>query len=107
MNSPTARSLAHLRELGYQAEVVEKTIPYTFIKKDLFGADILALKAGEPVLVIQATTGAHHAARREKLEAAGFIPLWTGAGAVLEIWSWAQQGPRGKRKVWTVRREIL
>jgi hypothetical protein len=105
--SPTARSLQHLRGLGYQAEVVEKTIPHTFIKKDCFGVDILALKPGEPVLVVQATTGSHHAARRTKLEAEGFIPLWKGAGATLEIWSWAQQGQRGERKTWTLRRDTL
>jgi hypothetical protein len=35
--SPTAPSLAHLRDLGYRAKIVEKTIPHTFIKKDLWG----------------------------------------------------------------------
>jgi hypothetical protein len=38
----------------------------------LFGADILALKPGAPVLVVQATSGSTHAARRTKLEAEGF-----------------------------------
>lgn len=103
--SPTARSLEHLRALGYKAQVVEKTVPHTFIKKDLFGGDILALKSGQPVLVIQCTTGANHAARRTKLASLGFIALWTSVGAVLEIWSWAKQGPRGKRKLWVLRRE--
>ena len=105
--SPTQRSLAHLKELGYAAKVVERWNHFAKIRQDLFGGDILALKSGEPVLVIQATTGSNHAARREKLEAAGFIPLWKGAGASLEIWSWAMQGPRGKRKAWTLRREAL
>jgi hypothetical protein len=54
--SPTARSLAHLKALGYQAKVVEKWNPFAKIRQDLFGADILALKPGEPVLVVQATT---------------------------------------------------
>ncbi len=93
--SPTARSLEHLRTLGYRAEVVEKTIPHTFIKKDLWGADILAVKSGAPILAVQATSASNHAARRVKLEAGGFIPLWKGAGAVLEIWSWDKRGPRG------------
>jgi hypothetical protein len=105
--SPTARSLQHLRELGYQAAVVEKTIPRTSIKQDCFGADLIALKPGAPVLAIQTTTGSNHAARKKKLEAEGFIDLWTSAGAVLEIWSWEQQGPRGQRKTWTLRREAL
>lgn len=105
--SPTQRSLAHLKELGYQAKVVERWNSFAKIRQDLFGGDILALKPGEPVLIIQATTGSNHSARRTKLEAGGFIPLWKGAGAALEIWSWAKQGPRGQRKVWTVRRETL
>jgi hypothetical protein len=105
--SPTARSLAYLRELGYAAEVVEKTIPHTFIKKDLFGGDLIGLKAGEPVLVVQCTSGSHHAARRTKLEAEGFVALWKGSGAMLEIWSWSKQGPRGKRKTWQLKREAL
>lgn len=105
--SPTQRSLAHLKQLGYQAKVVEKWNPFAKIRQDLFGADLLALKVGEPVLVVQATTGSNHAARRTKLEAAGFIQLWKGAGAVLEVWSWAKLGPRGSRKTWTLRREGL
>lgn len=105
MMSPTQRSLAHLKHLGYAAKVVEKWNPFAKIRQDLFGADVLALKAGEPVLAIQATTGANHAARRTKLEAEGFVALWKGAGAALEIWSWTHARPRGKRKVWTLRRE--
>jgi hypothetical protein len=103
--SPTARSLARLRELGYRAQKVEQTIPKTFIKRDCFGADILALKAGQPILTIQTTSGSNHAARRAKLETEGFTALWKSAGAALEIWSWTHAGPRGKRKVWTLRRE--
>jgi hypothetical protein len=105
--SPTARSLAYLKELGYQAKVLERWNAWAKIRQDVFGVDLIGLKSGEPVLVIQCTTGSNHAARREKLGAAGFIELWKGAGAVLEIWSWSQQGPRGQRKTWTLRRELL
>jgi hypothetical protein len=107
MSSPTARSLELLRELGYTAKVVEHWNQYAKIRQDLFGVDILALKAGEPVLVVQATTGSNHAARRGKLQDAGFDTLWASTGAQLEVWSWAKQGPRGNPKVWTVRREAL
>lgn len=61
--SPTQRSLAHLKALGYHAKVVEKWNPFAKIRQDLFGADVLALKPGEPVLVVQATPGSNHAAR--------------------------------------------
>ena len=107
MSSPTARSLELLRELGYTAKVVEHWNPYAKIRQDPFGVDILALKPGEPVLLVQATTGSNHAARRMKIQEAGFSDLWTSAGAIIEVWSWAKQGARGNRKVWTVRREAL
>jgi hypothetical protein len=105
--SPTARSLQYVRALGYRAEVVEKVIPHSYIKQDCFGVDILALKAGEPILAIQTTSGDHVAARIEKLRAAGFIELWQSVGAVIEVWGWAKQGPRGERKTWTLQRESL
>ena len=105
--SPTARSLAHLKALGYRARVVEKWNPFAKVRQDLFGGDLLALKPGEPVLIVQATTGANHAARREKLQTEGFIDLWKTAGARLEIWSWAKHGARGQRKTWQLRREAL
>lgn len=69
--------------------------------------DMLALNPGVPILAVPATTGSNHAARREKLAAEGFVDLWKGAGAALEIWSWAKQGPRGERKAWTLRQESL
>jgi hypothetical protein len=84
--SPTARSLQHLRALGYQAEVVEKTIA---------------------ILAIQCTSGSNVAARIQKLNENGFTQLWKSVGASLEVWGWAKQGPRGKRKIWTLRRETL
>lgn len=105
--SPTARSLAHLRELGYRPAVVEKTIPRTFVKQDCFGVDILALKPGEPILAVQCTSGSHVAARIQKLHEAGFVELWRSVGAVIEVWGWSKHGPRGQRKTWQLRREIL
>ena len=50
--SPTARTLHHLRQLGYRADKVEQTIPHCFITRDLFGiGDVLAMKAGEPLFL--------------------------------------------------------
>lgn len=104
--SPTARSLAHLRELGYRVQVVEKWNPFARIRQDLFGADILALKPGEPILAIQATSGPNVGSRIQKLQESGYAHLWQSAGATIEVWGWAKQGPRGCRKVWTLRRVI-
>jgi len=96
-----------LRSAGYQVRVVEKWNQWAKVRQDCFGADVLALKIGEPVLAVQCTSGTHHADHKAKLEASGFIPLWKGAGAQIELWSWTKAGPRGKRKLWTLRREVL
>ena len=105
--SPTQRSLQHLKVLGYQARVVERWNPFAKVRQDVFGAEVIGLKAGEPVWVVQATSGSNHAARREKLHAEGFVTLWTSCGAALEVWSWKKAGPRGQRKIWRLRREAL
>lgn len=72
---PTARTVAHLRALGYTAEV-ERWNPFAKIRQDLFGADVLALKSGEPVLVVEATSETNVAARIQKLNKNGLIELW-------------------------------
>jgi hypothetical protein len=118
--SPTARTLKWLRDHGHVADVVEKwqTFPGAGgrnirIRRDLFGfADILALQI-EPeslgdVLLIQATAGngGAHAARRTKIEALEVAQkIRESRTAWIEVWSWAKRGARGKRKLWTLRRE--
>ncbi len=101
--TPTARSLSHLRKLGYQADVVERWIPKVNIRRDLFFAwDILGLKVGQPLLAVQVTTGANASARVEKV--AEQAVFWKSTGNVCEVWAWSKQGPRGQRKVWKLRR---
>jgi hypothetical protein len=134
--TPTARTLAECRKRGWIAQVVEQTIPRTFIKRDLFGIiDIIAVTpptAGVPdacqceawgeqecacggyqdmmghpgrIIGIQATSGSNHAARITKAKSEPRLAHWVAAGARFEIWSWAKQGARGKRKKWTLRVE--
>ena len=64
--SATQKSLKKLRDEGYLCEIVEKTIPKCFIKKDLFGfIDILAIKDDE-VLAVQTTVGTNNSNPRIK-----------------------------------------
>jgi hypothetical protein len=103
--SPNARSLAQLRAEGWTAQVVEQTIPHTFIKRDLFHCiDIVAVKAGEGVLGIQATTGPNAAARVQKIQESIQAQVWLQSPARLEVWAWSKRGMRGERKMWEVRR---
>lgn len=102
--SPTARSLERLRADGFIVEVVEKTIPRCFIKKDFIGCiDLIAFRKGE-IIGIQATSGSNHAARRTKSLDVLELNSWIEAGAHFEIWSWSK--PKTGRS-WDLRRERL
>lgn len=107
--SPTARSLAHLRELGYIAQVVEKWNPYAKIRVDLFGViDIVAVKGTENgVLGVQATSASNLSSHVLKCEKSPNLGAWVNAGNRLEVWSWGKQGARGKRKIWTLKRSPI
>ena len=106
MASPTARSLKLLRKEGWEAGVVEKTIPKTFIKRDLFGLhDIIAIK--DCILGVQATSDSNIASHVAKAFVQPLLRNWLLAGGRFEIWGWSKKGPRGKVKHWKVRKVII
>lgn len=107
-SKPTQRTLAELKELGFMAQVVEKWNPHAKVRQDLFGViDVLAVKPGVGIVGVQACAGASHAARRAKMLAEPRLRTWLLSGGRAEVWSWAKQGARGKRKTWTLRREEI
>lgn len=124
--TPTARSLALCRELGWQVEVVERWVHFgprksataddeprtgkvSGIRKDVWGfGDLLVLVPGTGITLVQATSderGGHHATRERKIttECLEQALRWMQHGGVIQVWSWAKRGPRGKRKVWRPR----
>ena len=109
MSSPTQRSLQHCRKNGWIAGVVEKWNQWAKVRQDLFGCiDIIVIDDLEQgPLAVQATSGSGHAARRKKSIAEPRLKLWLKSPARFEIWSWSQRGPKGKRKLWTLRREPI
>lgn len=85
---PTQRSLEYLRKQGYRAEVVEKWIPHTRQRKDLFGfIDIVAIRDGE-TLAVQATAGSAVAARVSKIGDAEAIGDVRKAGWRIVVHGW-------------------
>lgn len=115
MTSPTQRSLVYARKMGWSAAVVERWNAHAKIRQDLFGVvDLIVLGDGIGIFV-QATTGAHHAKRMEKISLllsantpnATALRRWLRMGHYLEVWSWSKAGARGARKVWTLRREPI
>ena len=86
---------------------MEKWNPHAKIRQDLFGwIDILALdpKTGQ-IHGVQTTSGAHVAARVEKVRAWPHLQAWLKAGhrAVVHGWDKRNDRQRGKRKIWTLR----
>lgn len=101
--SPTQRSLAHLRKLGYQCGITEHWNSFVKRRQDLFGCiDIVALGEGT-ITGVQTTSSDNVAARRDKILAEPRMRAWLKAGGLLVVHGWAVQGARGKRKVWTLR----
>ncbi len=106
MSSPTQRTLAHLRKRGHDAAIVEKWNPHAKVRQDLFGCiDLLVMDSLPGALGIQACAGASHAARRTKALAEPRLKRWLERGERFEVWSWSKRGPRGKRKLWQLRRD--
>lgn len=109
--SPTQRSLAHLRERGFEAKVVEKWNPFAGIRQDLWGwMDIIAYHPGERVtLGVQTTSRPHLAERKNKIAGNPYAATWLAAGNKIEVHAWACKRPRGGKRVFyeLMREEIV
>ena len=102
MKSPTARTLARCKELGWIAERTEHWAHGR--RHDLFGfADIICLRRNgllvrmphvsgpvAGIVAIQATTGSSKTARLEKIinEKRDNAIEWLTCGGIIEVWSW-------------------
>jgi hypothetical protein len=107
--TPTQRSLAHLRSLGFTVAITEHWNQYAHIRQDLFGfGDLLAFRSGQPgSVLVQTTSGANHAARRTKILANPIALDWLKAGNWILLQSWRKGGAAGKRKLWTEKSEYI
>ena len=125
--TPTQRSTHYLRDNGFIVCRVEQRLhmpksPFP-ITKDAFGfGDLLAayaapdivspyFDAADPkpsmIVLVQVTSGSNHNARKEKIAAEPLAAKWKKAGGMILLHSWAKRGPRGKKKRWTLREEVL
>lgn len=96
--SLTARSTAHLRDLGYIVATVEHYNSFTKRKHDLFGCiDLLAIGNGETVAV-QVTSKPHLANRRHKIEEAEAYPEMIRSGWKIVLHGWFKEKNRWQLK---------
>lgn len=88
--SPTARTLAKLREEGWLAWVVERWIAQAGKRSDLFGfIDILAVKDGE-VLAVQACSRGDVSTRVKKIADHDNVGEVRKTGWRIEVWGWGK-----------------
>lgn len=94
----TARSTAHLRDLGYLVATVEHYNAFTKRKHDLFGCiDLLAIGNNETVAV-QVTSKGHLSERKHKIEEAEAYPEMLRSGWRIVLHGWFKENNRWKLK---------
>lgn len=86
--TPTTRTLAHLRKIGYTAGVTEKWNMHARVRQDLFGFVDLVYLADSAIVAVQTTSGSNHAARRTKILGIDAARKWLASGGRIEVWSW-------------------
>lgn len=102
--SPTQRTLQNLRSRGYFVEVVERWNPHAKIRQDLFKwVDLVAVKAGEPILGVQTTSGPNASARIQKAQGNPALSHWLRAGGRLAVFAWAAHKRRLVTGGWSTR----
>jgi hypothetical protein len=112
--SPTQRTQAFLRSHGFEVANCERKVPCTpsgykgrLVTQDLFGLiDTMAIHPKEwaDLLAIQTTNAGNHGNHRRKILESPLAPI-LARHVRIELWSWRKGGPRGKRKLWMLRRE--
>ncbi len=98
--SPTQRTLAYFRGLGFDVGVTEKWNHYAGIRQDLFGfIDLIAMDDVETI-AIQATSGSNTSARTKKILRIPEAHRWVkGPNRRLVVIGWRKlknRGPNGK-----------
>lgn len=96
----TNASRKRMQADGWTVEVVERTIPRCWIKKDFLGfADLIALSPQRGTIAIQATAGASRSnanARIAKIKSEPRAAIWLACGHRIQVHSW--QGKGSKRE---------
>jgi len=113
--SPTQRTLAHCRKLGWTIDVAEYWLPPRGDmphgrRRDLFGCIDLMAVTPRGVLAIQATSGSNTNARVRKStdECGEFLQQWLRwPNVMFEVWGWTKYKRPVARKLWRPRRVAI
>lgn len=106
--SPTQRSKAHAKKMGYSVAIVEHWNPFARVRQDLFGfGDLLCMRPNAPLLLVQTTTTGNMSSRVNKIAELPASSHWLSTGNQIEVWGWSMRGAKGKRKVWTIKKVVF
>ena len=96
--SPIQRSIAYLKANGFAlVQKVEHFNVFAHVRQDLWGGDIIAISLAPPMtLLVQVTSGAHHADHLEKLRSLESTDLLKAAGWSLQVHAWRKLKKTGK-----------
>lgn len=98
-DTPTTRSLKHMREQGYICEKTEHWNHFANRRQDLFDViDILCVKPNEMVGV-QTTSYAAMSARKKKIKESEKAAAWLLSGAKILLHGWR----KNKNNRWEVK----
>jgi hypothetical protein len=98
MSNLSARSAAHLRDLGYLVANVEHYNSFTRRRHDLFGCiDLLAIGNGETVAV-QTTSKTNLSSRKKKIEESEAYPEMIRSGWRIVLHGWFKENNRWQLK---------
>lgn len=95
--SPSSSSNKYLLARGFSVQKVEQTIPHTFIKRDVWGGDFLAMKAGWGTALVQVTAGGGSGksnlyARYRKILGIVEAKIWLECGNRFLLHGWSGAG---------------
>jgi hypothetical protein len=105
-SSITGRTKELLKKMGYDVHIVERWNQFAGVRQDAFGfADILAFKPSVVgAMLVQCTSDANHAARRNKVEGIAVARRWLQAGNTIVVVSWRKK-MQGRIGRWVFRAE--
>jgi hypothetical protein len=95
--SLTNLSQRQLTDDGWTVDVVERWIPHTSTRRDLFGMfDLLALRGAE-TMAVQVTSRGNLSSRARKIADSPLLPAVREAGWTLHLHGWDQPKGPGTR----------
>lgn len=101
--SPMQRTLAWLRDRGYVVAVVERWLPGAKVRRDCFGADVLAAHPADGIVLVQ-VCGADVAAHVAKLKVNEEARTLVEAGGEVLVMGWRELRAAGgwTPRVWSM-----